>query len=492
MARSPAFRRVLLFAGLALASSIWAAASAAEPARSLQLSPCHLDGLDQEVRCGVLEVAEDRAAAGAGRRLSIHVAVMPARRRDAEADPLFLLAGGPGQGAQTFAPLLEPFFREVLRRRDIVLVDQRGTGDSSPLACASPADELAGLAGGAILETDVAACRAKLDADVRFYASEPAMRDLDQVRAALGYERINLWGGSYGTRAALVYARLFPSRVRTVVLDGAAPFELRFPLSMAADSQRALDRLLAACAAEAACRAAYPRLSPDLDELLAHLAKRPARVSVRHPRTGIAQTVEIGRDAFAAGLRGGLYSPGQQSLLPLVIERATQGDFEPWATMQLATAAWSRDTMALGVTLSVLCTEDLSRVREAEIESASARSFLGTLEMEGWRQWCGAWPAGELDPRLLEAPPVAVPALVLSGDLDPVTPPRWGEVMARHFTPHRHLVVPGAGHNVSFSGCLPELIAEFIARGSADGLDAACVEAVRRPPFVLDSAGTAP
>ncbi len=494
MTRTSAFQRsrfaapVLL---LAHCTSLAAGdASETQAAPALPLAPCHLEGLAEEVRCGVLEVLEDRSDAG-GRTIPIHVTVLPARRREPEPDPLFLLAGGPGQGARSYARLIERFFGEVRRRRDVVLVDLRGTGDSGPLECPRPADPLAAVASGSFA-LDVAACLERQQADVRHYASEPAMADLDQVRAALSYQRINLWGGSYGTRAALVYARLYGDRLRSVVLDGAAPFEVKFPLSTPADGQRALDRLLADCAADPACATAFPALGDELAALLSTLEEQPARVVVRHPRTGEARQVTVTRQAFASAMRVFLYTPSHQSLVPFVVHQAAGGNLEPYLALQEQGLAWSVDTMALGQTLSVLCTEDLPRLSEEEVAAAGVGSFLGRSEIDDWRRWCTGWPRGEVAPSVLDAPPASPPALILSGELDPATPPRWGEVMARHFSHPRHVVVAGAAHNVSFSGCVPELIATFIERGSADGLDASCVASVKRPPFVLGATGTAP
>jgi pimeloyl-ACP methyl ester carboxylesterase len=461
------------------------------PAQRLALSPCHLEGLPEEVRCGRLEVPEDRATPG-GRTIPIHVAVLPARRRQAEPDPLFLLAGGPGQGARSYAALADRFFRQVRRRRDIVLVDLRGSGDSEPLDCPRPDDDLALFFQDPASAFDVSRCLAAQQADVRLYTGERQMADLDAVRAALGYERVNLWGGSYGTRSALHYARLFPERLRSVVLDGAAPYELKFPLSVAADAQRALDLLLADCAADPACHEAFPRLSQELADLLGRLAAGPVEASVLHPRTGERRDVTIRRDLFAEQLRVFLYTPLHASLVPLAVTEAARGDFGPFLAMALEGAAWSTDTMALGLTLSVLCSEDVPRIDPAEVEAATRGTFLGSANVEQWRQWCGAWRAGEPPARVDEVLPSAAPTLILSGLLDPATPPRWGEAMRRHFPASLHVVVPGAAHNVSFTGCVPDLIARFIERGGGDGLDASCVEATRRPPFVVAATGTAP
>lgn len=463
-------------------------AEAPRPER-LRLSPCHLEGFEEEVLCGTYRVWENRAARS-GRKIDLRVAVVPALRREHEPDPLFLLAGGPGQGATEYGKLIPPAFREVHRQRDIVLVDLRGTGASNPLNC-EPGDPFLGESVEAI---DLRPCLQKLapKADPRLYTTEPAVDDLDEVRAALGYERVNLWGGSYGTRAALVYARRHPERVRSVILDGAAPFEIKLPLWNAWGAQRALDRLTADCRADRNCRTAFPRFREELAEVLARLESSPARVSLPHPRTGRPVTMEVSRVVFASGLRGLLYVPAYASLVPYMIHEAASGNFTPFAALSLETAAWSTETMSLGLTLSVLCAEDVQRLTSAEAETATRGTYVGASEIEIWQQMCAAWPRGPLPADVDRVVPLDVPALILSGDLDPVTPPRWGQAMAAHFPRSRHVVVPGVAHNTSTSGCVPELISRFLEAGSAEKLDASCVRRIRRPPFVIDPSGTAP
>lgn len=488
--RSLRWSVLLLLPALLLTTLVLAAATdrAAAP-RKIELRPCHLKDFPEEVLCGTLRVPEDRAA-GTGRRIDLQVAVLPALRPESAPDPLFLLAGGPGQGARGYAPLAQSGFKEVRRTRDIVLVDIRGTGGSNPLACemGDPL-EILGMGGGAI---DPTPCLRRLTGDPRFYTTEPIVDDLDDVRAALGYDKINLWGGSYGTRTGLVYARRHPEHVRSIVLDGAAPFEIRLPLYNAWGAQRAMDRLITDCAAEPECRAAFPRLREELGEVIARLERGPVPVRLRHPRTGEPTDLTISRSAFTSGLRGMLYVPSHASLVPQVIHAAAQGDFSPLAALSLETAAWSTETMSLGLTLSVLCSEDVGRITDEDAEREIRGTFLGRAEIDAWRQMCAAWPRGPQPADVDSVRPLAVPALILSGDLDPVTPPRWGEAMKAHFPGAIHVVVPGAGHNTSNTGCVPDLIAEFIEKGGADGLDATCVQKVRRPPFVIDPSGTAP
>lgn len=492
--RPPSYRAFRIAPVLILFLTVAATSPVAglEGAVAATLAPCYLDGLATAVRCGTLEVPEDRAAP-AGRMLTLHFAVVPARQREAAPDPLVLLAGGPGQGATTYGPLVADAFREVWGERDIVLLDQRGTGDSHPLVCAPADDELAAFAGGEALPVGVALCLAGLDADVRLYSNLHAAADLEALRAHLGYEKINLWGGSFGTRAALVYLRAYPQRVRTAVLDGAAPFELTFPLHNAAGAERALAQLAADCAADPDCHRAFPRFQEELQAVLASLDAAPARLTVPHPRSGAPRQVEVSRALFASGLRGFLYLPAHAAQIPFLVHAAAAGRFAPFLALSLETAAWSTETMSLGMTLSVVCSEDVARITSEEAERLTRGTFLGSGEIELWQRMCAAWPQA---PAVIEAagpaPPVDVPALILSGALDPVTPPRWGEVMASHLPQSLTVVVPGAAHNTTTLGCVPRLIADFIDRATIEGLDASCVEAMRRPPFVLGPAGPAP
>jgi pimeloyl-ACP methyl ester carboxylesterase len=479
--RSARWSFVLLLPALAMA------APGREAAGRIALAPCHIKDFEEEVRCGVLKVPENRASRS-GRMIDLHVAVLPALRAESAPDPLFLLAGGPGQGARSYAPYAESAFKEVRRSRDIVLVDVRGTGASNPLDC-NLGDPLEFMTRETI---DPTSCLANLKGDPRFYTTDLIVDDLDDVRAALGYERINLWGGSYGTRAGLVYARRHAEHLRSVVLDGAAPFAIRLPLYNAANSQRALERLLADCTAAAECRAAFPRLREELGEVLARLDQAPVRVRLPHPQTGRPTELDLSRSSFASALRGMLYVPTHASLIPYMVHAAAQGDFSPLAALSLETAAWSTETMSLGMTLSVLCAEDVPRITDAEAEREVRGTFLGRSEIDSWRQMCSRWPHGPLPADVDRVRPLQVPALILSGDLDPVTPPRWGEAMKAHFPGALHVIVPGTGHNTSTTGCVPDLMAEFIEKGSAAGIDTRCVQKVRRPSFVIDPSGTAP
>ena len=486
----------------------FAATTAPSPASTLALQPCHVNGLAEEIRCGVHEVFEDRARAS-GRRLSIHVAVLPALRRTVQPDPLFLMAGGPGQGARGMAGIAARVFREVRRHRDIVLVDLRGTGASGALRCDDGGDDLA-----AIGEHDVTAavqrCADGLDADPRFYTHRDSLADLDEIRGRLGYARINLWGGSWGTRASLLYALRYPTHTRSVILDGAVPLTMDFPVSASADASASLDRVIADCMADRDCHAAFPEARAGLDRLLARFAAGDVTVTIRHPRTHLPATVTLSRGIAMDILRGALYVPRDAGAMLRVVQQAADGDFSALIAQYVRTASWSTDDMALAATMSILCSEDVPSVTALRQGSGQTDSIakaspglatperlreggsaFGTTYADGWRARCAAWRAG---PGLDEPRDALsqVPALILSGGHDPVTPPRSGDMMTRHFARHRHIVVDNASHNTSFSGCMPRLIAQFIADGHADALDDRCVTDLAWPPFVIATSGSRP
>jgi pimeloyl-ACP methyl ester carboxylesterase len=421
------------------------------------------------------------------------------------------MAGGPGQGASGMAGAAARYFRQVRRHRDIVLVDLRGTGASHPLRCEA-GDELAALSDRDV--TGVARrCAGTLDADPRFYTHRESLADLDEIRQRLGYARINLWGGSWGTRAALLYALRYPAATRSAVLDGAVALTLDFPLTASADAQAALDRAIGDCEADRDCHAAFPNPRADLDRLLARFAAGDVAVTVRHPRTYAPASTTLSRGIVMDILRGALYVPRDATGAMHLVKQAADGDFAPLLAQYARTASWSTDDMAMAATMAILCSEDVPAVGAASIAAASAGlappqrrreggpaaprrpreggSLFGTTYADGWRARCAGWPAG----RRLDESRDAVsdaPALILSGGRDPVTPPRAGELMTRHFPRHRHIVVDNAAHNTSFTGCVPRLIAQFIEDGHGDALDGGCVADVAWPPFTVATQGSRP
>lgn len=455
------------------------------------LSPCQGEDGPTDALCGRVEVFENRVAKS-GRTISLKVVVWPALGNDPRPDPVFFLAGGPGQGAAKLARQVRELFRPIQAERDIVLVDQRGTGDSGALECRNDDDRLA-----SINEPDevglarLKACLEGYDADPRLYTTPIAMDDLDDVRAFLGYERINIYGGSYGTRAGLVYLRQHGDRVRSIVLDGVAPPDMRLPLYVPRDGQRAIDRLLEDCAADAGCAAKYPNLAARVRQLFARLQAAPPTLRLVHPRTGVAESVKVDVGLVANLVFGALYSPLTSSMVPELLARAEQDDFQGMLALAMV-GEGTADNMSVGMQLSVICAEDVPRIAPGETERASEGSLFGQRLLMAHVKACDFWPRGEVPAGYYEPVVSDAPALVLSGDVDPITPPSWGALVSGKLSRATHLTAPFTGHGVASTGCGQRLIRRFVEQGSADGLDTSCLAALKRPPFFLSPAGGDP
>jgi len=481
-----ALAAVACLAGLLVAP----AGSAADGA---SLSPCRLKGIEREVRCGTVDRPEDPDQPD-GRRIAIRFAVVPAVAKSKSPDPVFVLAGGPGQSAMRVAAMMQPLLSGLNARRDIVYVDQRGTGESNALRCerAGTVPSLAEAMDPARAAERLAACveSLKARADTRQYATWIAIGDLDAVRAALGAERVNLWGGSYGTRAALEYLRQFPQRARSVVIDGVAPATMALPASFSVDSDAALGALLAACAGDTACRTRYPRLDDELRQLRA-TAERGTRIEVAHPLTGASEAVTFDAQVLAALLRTPLYAPQLGAVLPYALAHAARGHYEPLFSLSLALMGRMAEDFADVMHFAVVCAEDLPRVDTAARAAAAATRF-GAGFADLYARACAHVPVRPV-PDAFYAPPSAdVPVLILSGGADPVTPPRHGQSVARTLPRALHLVAPNLGHGVTQHVCAHELIARFVRQADAPGREpfagleasreAGCLARVPAPP----------
>lgn len=468
-----------LLAGVSVPAAV--PANAGEP-----LERCRLKGISRELRCGAIDVPENPDTP-AGRKITIRFAVVPALAKNKAPDPVFVFAGGPGQGAQQVAAQVLATQSRLNARRDLVFVDQRGTGESNKLGCPPPK----GVPG--IAESlDIAAQRARLDTclksitdagnDTRQYATWIAMRDIDAVRAAIGADRINLWGASYGTRAALEYLRQFPLRVRSMVLDGMAPADGVLPASFPLDNDAALDRLITQCAQDARCRARYPTLGADIDRLLASAASGKLRVTTTHPVTGGRESVLLDRDTIAATLRLPLYSPALAAGLPNAVVSAAAGQPDALIALAMSLAGPVADTMAEVMHFAVICAEDMPRFGDAAMAAAARTRFADSFDAN-YRRVCPKLAVRPVPPEFYAPSNADVPVLILSGGADPATPPRHGENIATRLKNAKHVVAPNVGHGVSSHGCAPELIAKFIRQASFDQIDGACLEKIPAPTF---------
>ena len=466
--------------GLLVLLALWGAASAG----AAGTDPCRVPGIRHEVQCGQLQRPLDPARPE-GAQVIVHYVVVPALARRKWPDPVFLLAGGPGQSATALAGSVLPLFARLNNRRDLVFVDQRGTGRSAPLECEDPRHQT--VTEQADPERQFALlrqCREQLQklpyGDLRFFTTPIAMQDLDAVRRALGAERINLVGASYGTRAGLDYLRQFPQTVRRAVLDGVAPPDMVLPASFSADGQAAFEALLSACEADATCTRLAPALRGDW---VAWLQRLPQAVTVSHPLSGQAESFTLTRDMVLQAVRGALYSPVLAQALPVAIHEATQGRAQ--ALLTLASGFSTRKGMAIaaGMHFSVVCAEDVPRLAQSTDRPGSD---FGDQGARLYQRVCADWPRGELPAAFYTLPVSPAPVMLLSGGLDPATPPRHGARVAQALGPKaRHVVVPNAGHGVMSLGCMPEVMQRFLDAdddATALAVDARCVQGIPRPP----------
>jgi pimeloyl-ACP methyl ester carboxylesterase len=396
-------------------------------------------------------------------------------------DPVFYFVGGPGAAAtESAGGQLIALFR---RTRDVVFIDQRGTGGSNPLRCQMFGDMASYFTGDVFPAERVRACRAELEkvADLRHYTTPAAMADADEVREALGYERINVSGGSYGSTAALAYLRLYPRRVRTAAVAGVAPIDFKMALPWARGVEQSLERLFKDCAADASCNAAFPALRREFAELYERLGKQSATFEAADA-TGAAQRITLTRVGLMEHLRAMLYQPSLQSALPLFIHDMHGGSYARFASAAYNYFGRLEAGVARGMHFSVVCAESAPFTTEEEIRRETAGTFYGEARLRAYQRACALWPRGALPAGYLDPAKTDVPVLMISGALDPVTPPWAAAAALPQYTRGRHVVIPNAAHGLD--ECTGRLLAEFVERGAADNLDASCAAQIRRRPFL--------
>jgi pimeloyl-ACP methyl ester carboxylesterase len=473
------------FAGLTALIPGWALAQGDQAPR-LSLQPCEIPGIEGGAQCGVHHVLEDRRAK-AGRTIPLFVAVLPALDALAEPDPLFVIAGGPGQAATGLAEFASKAFSRVRRRRDIVLVDLAGTGRSAALQC-QLYRTARDLVGDLYPVTQVRACRDSLAqrTDLRRYTTSVLMDDLDEVRAALGYDAINIYGTSYGTRAALVYVRRHRKHVRSIVLKAVNPPTMRGVMSYARDTERSFQYLFRACAANAACAAAFPNLEAEFREVLGRADRGALRGLIPDPAGGPPVDLPLSRGAVASTLFSLIQNSNSAVRLPLLVHTTYLGDTRPLVDAIVGYRRGLDAGISFGMHLSVMCSEDAPRMDPARAAVADRGTAFGDYRVAQLAAACREWIKGDVPTDYAMPVRSDVPALLVSGTLDPNTNERWGDEAARYLTRATHVVIPNLSHGFSsVSECGAAFIAAFIAAASAQGVDFSCKDRVQLPPFAI-------
>jgi len=453
----------------------------------IAFEPCALSGAlatqTLDGMCGTINVPEDPAKPN-GRKIGLRIAwLRPGDRAEAAADPVFFLAGGPGQAATDYAAAVSNALHEVLKSRSVFLIDQRGTGKSAPLDCPKAlADAYKDRDDAAAIAEYASKCAAAQTHDPRLFTTTIAVEDLDTVRRALGAAQIDLVGVSYGTRVAQQYAMRHPAQTRAVVLDGVLPNDVVAGGEFARTFERTLVMRGKACAADPVCAKRYPQdLRTQLATLKQRLAAAPVEVDYRDPATGEAK-----RDRLTAQTVVGLtqlfsYVPQAAALLPVVVDEAVHERYAPLAALASLGGESMAGSMNRGMQWSVICAEDADRY---VADPADASTALGTDMADLFFAACKAWPKGARPADFAAPLKSKVPVLLMSGELDPVTPPEYAERVAKTLPNARAVVLRGQGHNVMGTGCMPKLIGRFIETANAKALDTKCLETVAPvPPF---------
>ncbi len=445
-----------------------------------------------KARCGMLERPENPDDPESP-MLLIRVAVVPALNLQPQPDPIVPLAGGPGQGAIQFYAAVAAAFERVRSDRDILLVDQRGTGASARMDCPVDEELIEGQFSVAQTIEYTKTCLEELPHDPRYFTTSVAVRDLEAVREALGYPSLNLYGVSYGTRVAQHYARRYPDSTRTIILDGVVPPQLALGPEIATEAQKAIDNIFARCAADAACNERFPDIAAAFAALKNKLTNKAVTVSIAHPVTGRVDNLSFGRQELAAAVRLLAYSPNSIAMLPLLVAEAAHGNYQPLVAQFQMTLMSITDALALGMHNAIMCTEDVPFYSAASIDRAALdASFMGPMQLEALEAICSVWPAGPIDDDFKQPLSTAIPTLLLSGSADPITPPRFADMAARNLRKAWLLTGENQGHGQIAVGCMPRIIEGFIDDEKLGEGDAACFQSSFVMPFFLDFSGPQP
>ena len=480
---------------LAAVATFWTAVatSNSSPAVSTQsrvvLKPCHVAGVTEELRCGVYEVFENRKTRK-GRKLPLKIVVIPARHPHPDQGPVFYMAGGPGETATELTDLVMSW--GDAEEHDVVIVDERGTGEGHLLACKSPVsdDNLEGYLNGPFDAEAARACRDELQKkyDLSQYTTPNFADDIDEVRAAMGYEKINLHAGSFGTFAAQIYIRRYPDRVRTAYLTSPVTFKDLVPLYHARSAQSGLEQLFKDCEADAECHAAYPRLRDDFAAVLKKVRQKPVTTFVNHPVTGARTEIHLTERMFADAVRVMMYREPGSHQIPSLIEQALAGDFNPFAEAGLRANRGIYSGGSMGLHYCITCNEFVSRIPPEAVERETKGFFLGAWRVRAQMAACKEWPKTDLPPDYFEPFQLETPAVLVWGLEDPASSPSDGREEAKFYMPNAiQVLVPGAAHTPE-NDCTRAIRHQLFRAGTTQGLDTSCVSKVKPLPFKLPAA----
>tara|TARA_R110000796_G_scaffold18425_3_gene55724 strand:- start:59 stop:1678 length:1620 start_codon:yes stop_codon:yes gene_type:complete len=466
-----------------LANNSYADTSQTNVAAPAKTSACYLDGLDEQLQCGKITVSENPQLPD-GKQIDIHFAILPAIKNTHPNEALLAIAGGPGQSAIENATFFNRMLTKVRQQRDILLIDQRGTGKSNILSCDDDTTELLSMNDD---DLDIIAmtekCLGQIDADVSQYGSNTALTDFEAVREYLGYQKLHLYGISYGTRMAQLYMRHYPEALLTVTLDGVVPMQ-QSVVAIGDSIERGLNVLWRDCKSTPACQQQFPDLADEYNKVDQLLATAPISQQVRDPQTDELSEFLLTRSKFSGAIRMAMYMANIRALIPHAIHQAAQGNYQPILGIYTLTA--DSTGIAMGMHASVVCGEDIHRITD-QMRKDAKESYISGNMLEGLEKTCQAWPIPQVDDNFSEPILSDIPTLLLSGELDPATPPNWGALAQEKLTKSKHFIAPYATHGVAGQSCGNDLVAQLVDQGSVKDINGECLQKDVRRSFYLNA-----
>ncbi len=444
------------------------------------------DGKPKETVRGQVEVFQDNLK-NKGRKIRLNVEVVPAKDQINKVEPMFIVMGGPGQAATDLISFFSDIFKAINEKSDLVFVDQRGTGKSNPLQLKGTYNKLADYFKDDF--ADKTTIQKSFDAlskenDLSCYGTLNAIIDLDKVREVMGYKKINLYGTSYGTRVSIAYINKYPNRVRTATLKGLVPYELIIPFDFAEDAQRSLDILIADCKENQNCNTAYPDLAHELETFFK--TKFPMSVAFVNPETKKIDTVWLTKEIVALNMRVLLMSPSTTKNIPFIVTQFNKGNYDPMTTVMLSIKKSYLKGVYDGMTLCVICHEDYPALTRLT-KQTKTETFLGDYWIYRVTNSCEIWNPKKREVQKTKISKQNTPVLIISGNRDGATPPKYGEEVLKLFSNGTHVVVNAGSH--SFDGmrnCVENIISDFVLSGQTKDLNTNCTTAIKFPEYKVN------
>lgn len=471
---------------IALIAAVFSATALLAKPASEESNHCYIEGLSDRLRCGYIIVNENPNEPN-GQKINIHYAVIPAVKNIYPNQAFLAIAGGPGQSAIDNAPLFNNTFARIRETRDILLIDQRGTGRSNILKCPEDKSVSPLLMNEGNFDTiaETNKCLAAIDGDVTQYTSTAALKDFEAVRISLGYDKLHIYGISYGTRMAQLYMREYAEAIATVTLDGVVPMQ-QSVLAIGLAIDRAVDLLISECENLSRCQQQFPSLRKALATTEVELMLSPVKAQIFHPMTGQPTEFLLTHDKFLSVIRLALYSPTTRVLLPYAIHQAGEKNYQ--AVLGLYSLTMEGIDIAMGMHASVVCSEDIHRL-STDLSTELETSYMGRTMFTELSKVCSVWPSTKVDETFSAPISNNIPTLLLSGELDPATPPDWAILAMADMKNATHLVAPHAAHGVAMQSCANRLVAQLVDEDSTAELDGDCLKEEQPRGFYLNANG---